>query len=60
MIDKEIKELFNVPHSTLWTWKTGKSTSYKKQIYDFLKAMTKEEAVNILNRLKIEKKEKEN
>ena len=60
MTDKDIKELFDVPHSTLWTWKTGKSTSYKKQIYNLLRAMTKEEVINVLNRLKTEKKEEGN
>ena len=50
MTDKEIKDLFKVPHSTLWTWKKGKSSSYKKNIYNFFRSLTREEAIQIFNR----------
>ena len=55
MTDKEIKDLFNIPHATLWTWKKGTSTEYKKRIYDFLRALTREEAEAIFRRINIKK-----
>ena len=57
MTDKEIKELFDIPHSTLWTWKNGKSGLYKKNIYSFLRSLTKEEALQIISRFRKNKKE---
>jgi len=55
MTDKEIKDLFNIPHATLWTWKKGTSTEYKKRIYDFLRALTREEAEAIFRRINVKK-----
>ena len=57
MTDKEIKELFSIPHSTLWTWKKEKSSMYKKKIYDFLRALTREEAEAIFKRVNIKEKD---
>jgi len=51
MTDKEIKKLFDIPHTTLWMWKNEKSSIYKKKIYDFLRALTIEEAKNVFERI---------
>ena len=51
MTDKEIKNKFNIPHSTLWRWKK-ENCNYKNKIYHFLRALTIEECENILERLK--------
>jgi hypothetical protein len=60
MTDKEIKEIFNIPANTLWFWKKdkGKKSSYKHKIYNFLRALTKEETLNILKRIENKKGEK--
>jgi predicted transcriptional regulator len=55
MRDVEIKKLFNIPHSTLYKFKIREKGDWRRNVYDFLRAITKEEAEEILKRINIKK-----
>lgn len=46
MKDSEIKEIFNIPNSTLYDWK--KRDDYRKKILEFLKELEKNQVLEIL------------
>ena len=52
MRDVEIKEIFNIPNATLYNFKNRKDDDWRKQIIEFLRAITKEEAEEIFKRIK--------
>ena len=52
MRDIEIKELFNMPNATLYNFKKREKNDWRRKIIDFLRAMTKEEAEDVLKRIK--------
>lgn len=51
MRDIEIKKMFNIPNSTLYSFKAKEKGDWRRNIYDFLRALTKEEAEAILKRV---------
>jgi len=52
MRDIDIKELFNMPNATLYSFKKRDKNDWRRKIIDFLRAMTREEAEDILKRIK--------
>jgi len=52
MRDVEIKKMFNIPNSTLYKFKAREKGDWRKNIYNFLRALTKEEAEDIFKRVK--------
>jgi len=53
MRDIDIKELFNMPNATLYNFKKKNKDDWRRRIVDFLKAMTREEAEDVLKRIKV-------
>ena len=56
MRDVEIKKMFNIPNSTLYKFKAREEWDWRKKVYDFLRAITVEEAEDILRRVNKSKK----
>ena len=52
MRDIEIKELFGIPNATLYAFKKKDKNDWRRKIVDFLRAMTREEAEDVLKRIK--------
>ena len=55
MRDVEIKQMFNIPNSTLYKFKIREKGDWRRNVYDFLRAMTKEEAEAIFKRINVKK-----
>jgi len=55
MRDIEIKQMFNIPNSTLYKFKAREKGDWRRNIYDFLRALTKEEAETIFRRINVKK-----
>ena len=51
MRDIEIKKMFNMPNATLYNFKSKDKEDWRRKVIDFLRALTKEEAKDILKRI---------
>ena len=54
MRDVDIRRTFNIPNSTLYNFSIREKGDWRRNIVEFLRAMTKEEVNNILKRIKEE------
>jgi len=55
MRDIEIRKMFNIPVSTLYKFKVREKGDWRRNVYDFLRALTLEEAKEILKRIETKK-----
>jgi len=57
MRDVEIRRMFNIPNSTLYKFKAKERGDWRRNVYDFLRALTREEAEAIFKRVNIKEKD---